>query len=182
MNITLRAGERLYLNGAVIRTDRKTTIELLNDATFLLETHVMQAADATTPLRQIYFVIQVMLMDPGSAKTTAQLARSLIDKSLEAFDNEEIKAALARGSRPDEPRPLLRGDEDDSRACTRSSRSRCFRAYRKLLQPTPPERIEHDCFPRHRRGLRAQRRPTTIVQHRDVGDESRSATTTFSRC
>ena len=94
MNITLRAGERLYLNGAVIRTDRKTTIELLNDATFLLETHVMQAADATTPLRQIYFVIQVMLMDPGSAKTTAQLARSLIDKSLGAFGNEEIKGRL----------------------------------------------------------------------------------------
>jgi flagellar protein FlbT len=94
MNITLRAGERLYLNGAVIRTDRKTTIELLNDATFLLETHVMQAADATTPLRQIYFVIQVMLMDPGSAKATAQLARSLIDKSLEAFGNEEVKARL----------------------------------------------------------------------------------------
>jgi len=94
MNITLRAGERLYINGAVIRTDRKTTIELLNDATFLLETHVMQAADATTPLRQVYFVVQVMLMDPASAKTTCQLARALIDKALEAFDSEEIQSGL----------------------------------------------------------------------------------------
>jgi len=94
MNITLRAGERLYINGAVIRTDRKTTIELLNDATFLLETHVMQAADANTPLRQIYFVLQVMLMDPASAKTTSQLVRSLIDKSLDAFAAEDIKARL----------------------------------------------------------------------------------------
>ncbi len=94
MNITLRAGERLYLNGAVIRSDRKATIELLNDATFLLETHVMQASDATTPLRQVYFVVQVMLMDPASAKTTSQLARSLIDKSLEAFESEEIRSRL----------------------------------------------------------------------------------------
>jgi len=94
MNITLRAGERLYINGAVIRTDRKTTIELLNDATFLLETHVMQAADATTPLRQIYFVLQVMLMDPNSAKNTATLARSLIEKSLEVFEGEDIKGRL----------------------------------------------------------------------------------------
>jgi len=94
MNITLRAGERLYINGAVIRTDRKTTIELLNDATFLLETHVMQAADATTPLRQIYFVLQVMLMDPASAKTTSQLVKSLIDKSFDAFAAEEIRARL----------------------------------------------------------------------------------------
>ena len=50
MNITLRAGEKLYINGAVIRVDRKATIELLNDVTFLLENHVMQADQATTPL------------------------------------------------------------------------------------------------------------------------------------
>lgn len=94
MNITLRAGERLFINGAVIRTDRKATIELLNDATFLLETHVMQASDATTPLRQIYFVIQVMLMDPATARTTSELALALIDKALGAFEDEAVKAGI----------------------------------------------------------------------------------------
>ena len=94
MNITLRAGERLYINGAVLRVDRKATLELMNDATFLLETHVMQAEDATTPLRQIYFVVQVMLMDPASARATAQLAHSLITKALSAFDNPKIKHGL----------------------------------------------------------------------------------------
>jgi flagellar protein FlbT len=94
MNITLRAGEKLYINGAVIRTDRKATIELLNDATFLLETHVMQASDATSPLRQIYFVIQVMLMDPASSKGTGELARSLIEKAIDAFEHPEVKAGL----------------------------------------------------------------------------------------
>ena len=94
MNITLRAGERLYLNGAVIRTDRKTTIELLNDATFLLETHVMQASEATTPLRQIYFVIQVMLMDPSSTRTVNELAKSLIEKAVDAFESAEVKTRL----------------------------------------------------------------------------------------
>ena len=94
MNITLRAGERIYINGAVLRVDRKATLELLNDATFLLETHVMQAQDATTPLRQIYFVVQVMLMDPASARTTAQLAASLISKGLEAFESPQIKRGL----------------------------------------------------------------------------------------
>jgi len=94
MNITLRAGEKLYINGAVIRTDRKATIELLNDATFLLETHVMQASDATSPLRQIYFVIQVMLMDPASSKATGDLARSLIEKAVEVFENPNVKSGL----------------------------------------------------------------------------------------
>ena len=94
MNITLRAGERIYINGAVLRVDRKATLELMNDATFLLETHVMQAADATTPLRQIYFVVQVMLMDPASARNTMELAASLIAKGLEAFDSAEIRRGL----------------------------------------------------------------------------------------
>jgi flagellar biosynthesis regulator FlbT len=53
-------GERRYLNGAVIRLDRKATIELLSDAAFLLETHVIQASEATTPLRRVYFVVQVI--------------------------------------------------------------------------------------------------------------------------
>jgi flagellar protein FlbT len=94
MNITLRAGERIYINGAVLRVDRKATLELMNDATFLLETHVMQAEDATTPLRQVYFVVQVMLMDPNSARTTTELAYSLIGKAREAFDSQKIKDGL----------------------------------------------------------------------------------------
>jgi len=94
MNITLRAGERIYINGAVLRVDRKATLELMNDATFLLETHVMQAEEATTPLRQIYFVVQVMLMDPASARSTSQLAASLIAKSLEAFEKTQIRQGL----------------------------------------------------------------------------------------
>jgi flagellar protein FlbT len=94
MNITLRAGERIYINGAVLRVDRKATLELMNDATFLLETHVMQAKDATTPLRQIYFVVQVMLMDPASAKGTTKLANSLIDKALLAFEHPQIQQGL----------------------------------------------------------------------------------------
>jgi flagellar protein FlbT len=94
MNITLRAGERLYLNGAVIRLDRKATIELLNDAAFLLENHIIQASEATTPLRQIYFVVQVMLMDPASAGATLELLRSLIDRALSAFETPEIKVGL----------------------------------------------------------------------------------------
>ena len=65
MNITLACRGTALHQRRRHSTDRKATIELLNDATFLLETHVMQASDATTPLRQIYFVIQVMLMDPA---------------------------------------------------------------------------------------------------------------------
>ncbi|MGO9422502.1 flagellar biosynthesis repressor FlbT [Roseiarcus sp.] len=94
MNITLRAGERFFINGAVIRVDRKATIELLNDVTFLLENHVMQAKDATTLTRQIYFAVQIMLMDPGATATATPLARSLIETALGAYQTPELVSGL----------------------------------------------------------------------------------------
>ena len=94
MNLTLRAGERLFINGAVIRVDRKATIELLNDVTFLLESHVMQAKDATTLTRQIYFAAQVMLMDPTARSTAAPLANGLIETALGAYQTPELTAGL----------------------------------------------------------------------------------------
>ena len=68
IRLSLRAGEKIYVNGAVLRVDRKTSIEILNDTTFLLEQHVLQPERATTPLRQLYFVAQTMLMDPANAE------------------------------------------------------------------------------------------------------------------
>ena len=94
MNISLRADEKLYINGAVIRVDRKVTIELLNDVTFLLENHVMQANEATTPLKQIYFVVQIMLMDPSASPGAMTLSRKLIDAALAAFETPEIISGL----------------------------------------------------------------------------------------
>jgi flagellar protein FlbT len=94
MNITLRAGERFFINGAVIRIDRKASIELLNEVTFLLENHVMQADEATTLVRQIYFAVQIMLMDPTAADSAAPLARSLIESALGAYRGSELTAGL----------------------------------------------------------------------------------------
>lgn len=70
MLIHLKRNERLFINGAVLRLDRRGTIELMNDAQFLLENHIMQAEGATTPMRQLYFVVQTMIMDPTNAHLT----------------------------------------------------------------------------------------------------------------
>ena len=75
MFIHLKRGEKLYVNGAVLRVDRRTSLEFLNDVTFLLENHVMQAEEAVTPERQLYFVVQSMIMDPGNAGMTARSSR-----------------------------------------------------------------------------------------------------------
>lgn len=70
MRVTLRAGERIFINGAVLRVKDKVTLSLLNDARFLLESHVLQLSQATTPMRQLYFVVQALLMNPKEADQT----------------------------------------------------------------------------------------------------------------
>jgi flagellar biosynthesis repressor protein FlbT len=75
MLIHLKKNERLFVNGAVLRLDRRGTIELMNDAQFLLENHVMQPEAATTSLRQLYFIVQTMIMDPKTAHLTLALFR-----------------------------------------------------------------------------------------------------------
>ena len=94
MQLSLRSGEKLYLNGALIKVDRKVSIELMNDVTFLLEAHVLTPENTTTPLRQLYFTIQVMLMDP-SCKAEPQ-AEQMLDVLMQTFQNAEILKGLAQ--------------------------------------------------------------------------------------
>ncbi len=94
MRLMLKAGERLFINGAVVRFERRASVEILNDVEFLLETHVLQAHETTTPLRQLYFVVQLMLIDPSTAKETRGVFTHLISSLMTSFSNEEVLAGL----------------------------------------------------------------------------------------
>ena len=94
MFIHLKRGEKLYVNGAVLRVDRRTSLEFLNDVTFLLENHVMQAEEATTPVRQLYFVVQTMLMDPANAGMTAELYKHLSFRTRQSSNHETVKTQI----------------------------------------------------------------------------------------
>jgi flagellar biosynthesis repressor protein FlbT len=95
LQISLRPGERIYINGAVIRVDRKVTLEFLNDVTFLLENHIIFAEDTTTPLRQLYFVVQTMLIDPASHDSTKLMFEESMALLVASFKNPEILGGLA---------------------------------------------------------------------------------------
>ncbi len=94
LKISLKANEKIYINGAVIKADRKVAIELLNDTQFLLESHVMQPEQASTPLRQLYFVLQIMLMNPGNAGQAREMFRQSLPQLLQSFRNEHILSSL----------------------------------------------------------------------------------------
>jgi flagellar biosynthesis repressor protein FlbT len=99
LKITLKGGERIYINGAVLRTDRKVGVELLNEATFLLEQHILQPEAATTPLRQLYFMIQMMLIDPSLHAKARSMADETIEGMQAATRDETITSGLADVSR-----------------------------------------------------------------------------------
>ncbi|TVR06782.1 MAG: flagellar biosynthesis repressor FlbT [Salinarimonadaceae bacterium] len=90
MRISLRPQERFFVNGAVLRVDRKVGVELLNDVTFLMENHVIQPEETRTPLRQLYFVVQTMLIDPANAAHTRALFDALYPTTLRSFTNREV--------------------------------------------------------------------------------------------
>ncbi|KQT82449.1 flagellar biosynthesis repressor FlbT [Aurantimonas sp. Leaf443] len=94
LRLSLRAGERIFINGAVMRVDRKTSLELLNDVTFLLESHVMQAEDARTPLRQLYFLVQMILIDPANSETAVDTFRRTYVLLMAAFSNQTVRSGL----------------------------------------------------------------------------------------
>ena len=95
MKISLRAGEQIYVNGAVLRVDRKVSLEIVNDVMFLLEGQVMQASDATTALRQLYFIVQLMLMNPTDIKDAAVLYLQHHAALLAVCENRQMLEGLA---------------------------------------------------------------------------------------
>jgi flagellar biosynthesis repressor protein FlbT len=99
LKISLKPNEKIYLNGAVISVDRKVTIELLNDVQFLLQNHVLQPGEASTPLRQLYFMLQIMLMEPAGATQARDMFRKSLPLLLASFDDAHICATLKQVDR-----------------------------------------------------------------------------------
>ncbi|MBS0242126.1 MAG: flagellar biosynthesis repressor FlbT [Proteobacteria bacterium] len=115
LQIGLRAGDKIYINGAVIRVDRKVRVDLLNDATFLLGSHVMQLEDATTPVKQVYFLVQGLLMDPSVRNVLLPAIESAIQSEIEAAPGSDASVQFeralgyVRADSPFDALKLLRG-------------------------------------------------------------------------
>lgn len=94
MILSLRAGSKAYINGAVVKVDRRVNIQLLNDVSFLLDQHVLQVEQATTPLRQVYFALQTALIDPAAAVEARRLAGAMLLRAMRAIQTPMIAAEL----------------------------------------------------------------------------------------
>lgn len=67
LKLTLKPGEKFVVNGAVIvNGDRRGHLLLQNNVSILREKDVLQPSDANTPVKRIYFAIQMLYLDEGT--------------------------------------------------------------------------------------------------------------------
>lgn len=67
LKLTLKPGEKFVVNGAVIvNGDRRGHLLIQNNVSVLREKDVMQQVDANTPVKRIYFAIQLLYLDESS--------------------------------------------------------------------------------------------------------------------
>ncbi|MEP0944767.1 MAG: flagellar biosynthesis repressor FlbT [Rhizobiaceae bacterium] len=92
--ISLKPHERVYINGAVIKVDRKTSLEFLNDVQFLLESQVLQAAEADTPLKRLYFTVQIQLMSPSDTTAARRMFKEQLEQLLLTFEESTVRDSL----------------------------------------------------------------------------------------
>jgi flagellar protein FlbT len=68
LKLSLKPGEKFVLNGAVVQNgDRRGVLVLQNKASVLREKDIMQAEEATSPARRVYFPVMMMYLDEASA-------------------------------------------------------------------------------------------------------------------
>ncbi len=90
----LNANQRIFVNGAVLRVDRKVGIEFLNDVTFLMDSYVLQPEQVTSPLRQLYYVTQALLIDPANSGTSSAVYNGMLNSMLAAYSDQRILHGL----------------------------------------------------------------------------------------
>jgi flagellar protein FlbT len=85
LRISLRAGERLIVGGAVVRNgDHRCDLVIENDVPILRGKDVLGLDDATSPCKRIYFTVQLMYVDPGHLAAHQRLFSDLVREVLAA--------------------------------------------------------------------------------------------------
>lgn len=95
-HLQLRAGELFYVNGAALRVDRRVSIEVMNDITFLLGSHILPASQATTVLKRLYFALQLPLLEPARGAEARGLIGQMFTAAEAVYPTGDVAKGLAR--------------------------------------------------------------------------------------
>jgi len=95
LKIDLKTGEKFIINGAVITVGKDgRSLVLETDAMLLRDRDVMQAEEADTPAKRIYFHIMLMYIDPDNRTVYEPIYDRLMNDLASATTLTEIRTAL----------------------------------------------------------------------------------------
>lgn len=115
LKFRLRPGERLAINGAVLRNPqgRAIEVEILNHATLLRERDVMLPEQAQEPIELLYLLGQLLHLDPDDAHNRQRfisLGSKIAAEALISGDREisDVIHAAVRALNEDDTLGVLR--------------------------------------------------------------------------
>jgi flagellar protein FlbT len=100
LKLSLKPGEKFVLNGAVLQNgDRRGVLLLQNKASVLREKDIMQADEANTPSRRIYFPVMMMYLDEANAGAWHEEFVKRVQEFMGAIANPDVLADCVNVSR-----------------------------------------------------------------------------------
>ena len=93
LKIRLRNGEKMVVNGAVLRAASATTLWLESDAAILRGREVMRPEEANTPARRLYFACMMAYIDAEGRPAHQQQLVGLLGDLMNAIESPHAKAA-----------------------------------------------------------------------------------------
>lgn len=100
LKLSLKPGEKFVLNGAVVQNgDRRSALLLQNKASVLREKDIMQAEQANTPSRRIYFPVMMMYLDQANWESYQDEFVKRLSEFMGAVRNPDVLADCVNASR-----------------------------------------------------------------------------------
>lgn len=96
LRISLRDGEQVIVNGAVLRSIGRTDLCVENTVTLLRGREVMSADEATTPARRLYYACMLAYIDPEGAVAHHDAIVGYLRGLVGALEAPEARAACRR--------------------------------------------------------------------------------------
>jgi flagellar protein FlbT len=93
LRISLRDGEKMIVNGAVLRSIGRTDLSIENNAAILRGRDLMSPEEASTPARRLYFATMMAYVDQGDLTGHQDNIIRLVSELMEALQSPEAKAA-----------------------------------------------------------------------------------------
>lgn len=92
LRISLRDGEKVIVNGAVLRSVGRTDLRVENSAAVIRDRDLMRPDEATTPARRLYFACMMAYIDEGDLLTHQDEIVRLMGELMEALSAPEARS------------------------------------------------------------------------------------------